>query len=62
MMGFLAAQGSSGALVLESHVASILPLLGLSGLAVLTTWLEREVRPFVASKKLARTGAPAAEG
>ncbi len=45
MAAFLAAQESPGPLVAESQVASILSLLGISGLALLTTWLEREARP-----------------
>ena len=53
MVGFLAAQDFPGSRVAESQVASILSLLGLSGLAVLITWLEREVQPHV-EEKLAR--------
>jgi hypothetical protein len=44
MVGFLAVQGSPKALVVESQIGSILSLLGLSGLAVLTAWIEREAR------------------
>jgi hypothetical protein len=62
MVGFLAAQGASGSLVPESQLASILSLLGLSGLALLTTWLEREVRPYAAGKELAGAATPSAEG
>jgi len=58
MAAFLAAQGSSSVLVDESQVASILSLLGLSGLAICTTWLEREVQPYAAGKKLAGTPSP----
>ena len=55
MVGFLAVQDSPRPIVAESQMASILSLLGLSGLAVLTAWLEREARAH-ADGKLADEG------
>lgn len=55
MVGFLAVQESPRPVAAELQMASILSLLGLSGLAVLTAWLEREARAY-ADEKLADEG------
>ena len=59
MVGFLLVQDFPGLYVAETQVASILSLVGLSGLAILITWLEREVQPHLEAKLARKDSASA---